>query len=150
ADAALLYGGYGFVFTIEYPCCTFKEFAFFTGYFRNGTLGGDVSIKDLQMSGRLQWFIQRCQDFQFVVPGLNVFEVFAKRFAGNGEAIPIEQAFIQQDFQNGWCTAAIVYIFHHVFAAWFQIGDQWRMVADVLEIVQSKRKAKSLGNGQVM
>ena len=63
------------------------------------------------------------------------FEVFGQGLPCDGHAGPVDEAFSQQEFEQGGRAADVVEVGHDVFARGFEIREERDAVANGLEVV---------------
>ena len=79
---------------------------------------------------------------------LHIGQVFRQGFAGDGQAIAVQQALVQQRFHQRLDAADFDQFGHQVFAAGFQVGQHRHMFADAGEVVEGKIHAGRIGHRQ--
>src|SRR5438046_2048195 len=62
-DGALLDGGEGRFFVVEYSCGTSETLQIVTRYFNHAALGSDISLQDNEAASGLEWRIEFADDF---------------------------------------------------------------------------------------
>ncbi len=79
-----------------------------------------------------------------------VGQVLGNRFAGDRQAIAVDQLFLEQQLHHGRRAADLVQIFLHVFAAGPQVGQIRHAVARALEVVDRERHIDGAGHRDEM
>ena len=77
-------------------------------------------------------------------------EIFGQCFAGDCQAIAVQQAMCQQTFHQRLYAADGYELGHQVFAAGPHIGQHWHALADTREVGQRQLDARFMCDGQQM
>ena len=70
---------------------------FDAGGFDDAAFGGEVAVEDVWAAGFLEGFGDGDDDVLIRSQG-DVFEILLERLAGNGDAVAVKQACIEEDF----------------------------------------------------
>src|SRR5690606_8900511 len=118
-----------FEFTIENPGRTLKTVAFLTGNLGNRSFRRQVPVEDLKVASRLYGAIEWPDDIlRRKVDSRDIGQIFTKRLARHRQAISVEHAVVEQIFHHQRYATDLVKIFHEVFSAGLEVGQQWRLV----------------------
>ena len=120
---------------------------FLAGDLGYGTARGEVAMKDRDVAGRLDRVLHRLND---LLPGgqpLAGGEVFRQRLAGDGHAIAVEQALVEQILHQAAGAADRVQVFLHVLAARLQVGEVGHPPRHPLEVGRLERHVHRAGHG---
>src|SRR5690606_17715468 len=127
-----------FFFAFEHDGFAFKARTFLAGDFSNRTFGREVAVEDDKVTVFLDRIIERADDLLAGRIRFHVLERLGHGFAGDGEAIAVEQSRIEQRFHQRTNTADGNESAHAVFAAGFEVGEYGHVFPDAREVVDGK------------
>src|SRR5258708_32489552 len=74
-------------------------------------------------------------------------QVFRQGLSGDGEAMAVQQSFLQEVSHYGGDASVLVQVLHEVFAAGFEVRQYRDLIADSLEVVLCKGDVYASGHG---
>ena len=80
----------------------------------------------------------------------DVREFFSQRLAGNGDAIAMQQAGVEQQLHHLRDAAGFVQVGGHILARRFEVADDGHALAHPLEVIDGPFHFRSVGDGQVV
>ena len=115
---------------------------FLAGNFRYRAFRGEVSIQDAQVTVPLDRIVEWPDQVLSAGVGgirLSSFQVLRKGLTCNGHAISVQQAFVEQSFEQGSQASDSDEMGHVVFAAWFEIAKEGNPFAYFREVIEFER-----------
>ncbi len=125
-------------------------FAFLAGDFADAAHGREVAVEDDEMARRLDRVVEAVDDVLVLRVGLHVLEIFRDGPAGDGHAVAVEQALIEQHFHQRRETADADERGHDVLAAGLEVGEDGHALADAGEVVERELHAGAVRDGEEM
>ena len=106
---------------------------FLAGDFADRTIGCEVASQDAQVGAVFDGLVPGVDDVLLIrkaAVGLYVFERFGDGLAGDGQAVAVQQAAIQQEFHHRADAADADEVVHAVFAEGLYVGKERDALAD--------------------
>lgn len=80
----------------------------------------------------------------------DLLEVLREGFTGDGHAGAVDDAFLEEEFEEGWGAADVVEVSHDVFTGGLEVCKEGGAVGDGLEVVECELDTDRVGNGDKM
>ncbi|MEN4474174.1 hypothetical protein [Mycolicibacterium cosmeticum] len=133
---------------LENPCRALEHVGVETGRLHHRALRRERAVQDRDAAGRMDRIAHRPQHLAVRVRRLDVGEVLRHGLTGDGQAIPVQQAGIQQCLHHHRHPADLVDVLHHVPAERLHVGQVRHLLADAGEIGQGQVDLRLPGDGQ--
>ncbi len=146
-DRAVEDGFERYFLTFEHDGFTFKAQTFLAGDFSDRAFRGKVATKDDEVAVFLDGFVERLNNLLALWVGLHAAQGFGHGFAGDGEAIAVEQAGVEQRLHERANAADGDERAHAVFAAGLEIRQHGHAFADAREVVNGQLHLRGVRDG---
>ena len=122
--------------------------AFFAADFGDGAGFGEIAVEDDEVSVFFDGVAEAADDFLAGRVVGSVGEVLGECASGDGEAVAVQQIFVQKPFHEGDGASDVDEFGHDVLAAGFEVGKDGNASADFGKIVNGKRHFGGVGDGE--
>lgn len=137
-------------FTVEHTGLTLKGETLLAGDFTDGAAGGERATEDLDVAGFLDGVGEGTDDFLVGGEGLGLFEVLGHGLAGDGLDGAVDEALLEEEFEEGGGAADLVDVGHDVLSGGLKVGEERDAVGDGLEVVDGELDTDGVGHGNQM
>lgn len=135
------------VFVVEDAGLAGEDGALLSGDLANAAARGEGTAKDLDVAGFLDGVGEGADDLLIGGEVGNLLEVLREGFTGDGYAGAVDDAFLEEEFEEGRGAADVVEVGHDVFTGGLEVGEEGGAVGDGLEVVDCELDADGVGNG---
>ncbi|MCV7207617.1 hypothetical protein [Mycolicibacterium canariasense] len=147
-DGAVLEGVQRGPLPLENPRRALEHVGVEAGRLHHRALRRERAVQDGDAAGRVDRIAHRPQHLAVRIRRLDVGEILRHGLTGDGQAIPVQQAGIQQRLHHHRHPADLVDVLHHVPAERLHVGQVRHLLADAGEIGQSQVDLRLPGDGQ--
>ena len=115
-DLALVQRVQGTLLALEHAGRALEDVGVEAGALDDGTFGGHGPVQDRDAAGLVDRVVQGAQDLAVQVRRVDRGEVLGHGLAGDGEAVAVQQAGVEQGLHDDRHAADLVDVGHHVAA----------------------------------
>ena len=112
-------------------------------------VGREIALEADDAAGRAQWLVRRAHDVLVRVP-LHAGEVLGDRPAGDGHAVAVQIAVVEQRLHQQRHAAGFEHVLGDIAPARLQIGDIGRALEDLGDVEQVELDAALMRDGRQM
>ena len=146
-DFAFGDGFHGVFFAVEDAGFAAEATAFLAADFADGSAWGEISVEDGEVAVFLDGVGEWADDILTFWVGFDLGEIFREGFAGDGHDLAVEEAGFEEHLHEGESAADADEFPHNVFSGGFEVGEDGRAGADLLEVVDGEFDAGLVGHG---
>lgn len=124
-----------------------KEETLLSGDLGDRSEGGKVTLEDAQVTVGLDGLGQGVDDILTLDQTRDVLQVFAHGLSGDGQAVSVDQAFLEEVLQDGGGASDTVDVLHDILSRGLQVGQKGDAGADALEVIDGQLDVHGAGDG---
>lgn len=121
--------------------------AFLAGDLADGAAWGQGAAEDLDVASFLDRVGQGPDDLLVGGEVGEVLEVLGEGLTCDGHAGAVDDAFLEQELEQGRGAADVVQVGHDVLARWLKVGEEGGAVRNLLEVFDVELDANRVGDG---
>ena len=136
------------LFALEHDGFAFETQTFLAGDLADCASGSEVAVEDDEVTVLFDRVVERADDLLALRIRFHVRQRLGHGFAGDGEAIAVEQAGVEQRLHERADAADGDERAHAVFAAGLEVGEHGHAFADAREVVNGQLHLRGVRDGE--
>ncbi|CAB4941863.1 unannotated protein [freshwater metagenome] len=131
---------------LEDPGDALKHLDRHTGVLHDGPLWSQRTGEDRDAAIGRQRIAHRAQDLAIRLRRIDTREILGDGAAGDRQAVPVDQALVEEHLHHDRDAPDSVHVEHHVLTEGLEVGEQGHLGADAMEVVELELEAAFVGD----